>query len=86
MIDYSSHSDLVILTSEMLDNKDYGRLRATPALSRVPILFLDASLETVVRARAKALGAEGVVHVPFGPQELLAARDAALRGETFYPL
>ncbi len=77
--------DLVILTSEMLDTKEYGRLRATPALSRAPILFLDPSLEAVIHPRAKALGAKGVVRMPFGPQELLTARDAVLRGGTYYP-
>jgi len=27
----------------------------------------------------------GFVRQPYGPQELLAARDAALRGDTYYP-
>jgi len=79
-----TESRQVMLTSELLDNKDYCRLRATPALNRVPILFLDSTLEATVHPKAKELGAEGVVHIPFGPQELLAARDAALRGETYY--
>jgi DNA-binding NarL/FixJ family response regulator len=31
------------------------------------------------------LGAAGYLREPYGPQALLAARDAALKGETYYP-
>ena len=63
----------------------YRRLRMVSALQNVPVLFQSPRSPETVYPEAQRLGAVGFVRQPYGPQELLAARDAALRGDTYYP-
>jgi len=80
----------LIVTAVMMPNLDgyqvYRRVRETPALQDIPVLMIDARPATNVCPIAKRLGAAGFLSEPFSPQELLAACEAALRGETYYPL
>ena len=77
--------DLILLDSEFLKDEVYQQFKRLPALQNVPILFLDAKSPHMVYRQAQRLGAAGYLCKPFGPQDLLAARDAVLRGETYYP-
>jgi DNA-binding response OmpR family regulator len=77
--------DLVILDSEFLSDEQFCRLRASPTLREAPILFIDAKPHYLVDKQAKRLGANGYVLTPFGPEEFIAAYEAVLRGETYYP-
>jgi len=80
--------DLVILDIMMPDIDGYEvcrRIKGMPALWNVPVLFQTARAPADVIPEAKRLGAAGCITEPYGPQELLAARDAVLRGETYYP-
>ena len=63
----------------------YPRLRLIPGLEQVPILFIGTKPPELVYPKAQRLGASGYVIEPFSPNDLLKARDAALRGETYYP-
>ena len=80
--------DLVILDIMMpdLDGFEvYPRIRLIPGLEQVPILFIAAKSSDTVYPEAQCIGATGYVVEPFSPDDLLTARDAALRGETYYP-
>jgi len=63
----------------------YRRLRMIPALQNVPVLFQSADSRKSTYLKAQRLGAAGYVPVPFLIQDLLVARDVALRGDTYYP-
>jgi CheY-like chemotaxis protein len=63
----------------------YPRLRLIPGLEQVPILFIGTKPPELVYPEAQRLGASGYVIEPFLSNDLLKARDAALRGETYYP-
>jgi DNA-binding response OmpR family regulator len=80
--------DLIILDLMMpgLNGYEvYERLKAIPALQHIPVLFLSDGPRSVFYPRVQHLGAAGCLCEPYGPQDLIAARDAALRGETYYP-
>jgi two-component system, OmpR family, phosphate regulon response regulator PhoB len=77
--------DLILLDSEMLEDEVYQQFKRLPALQNVPILFLDAKAPYLVCPQAQRLGAAGYLCKPFKVEDLLAARDAVLRGETYYP-
>ncbi len=80
--------DLIILDTMMpgLHGFEvYLRLRLIPGLEQVPILFIGSKPPELVYPEAQRLGASGYVVGPFSPDDLLTARDAALRGETYYP-
>jgi DNA-binding response OmpR family regulator len=80
--------DLIILNIAIsgLDGAEvYQRIRTIPALGQVPVLFQVAWDPERSYPVAQEIGAAGCLTLPYGPQELLAARDAALRGETYYP-
>jgi len=77
--------DLILLDSEFLDDEVYQQFKRLPALQNVPILFLDAKAPYMVYRQAQRLGAAGYLCKPFEIADLLAARDAVLRGETYYP-
>jgi DNA-binding response OmpR family regulator len=64
----------------------YQQLRSIHSLHQVPILLWRVANPKMVSAKAKQLGAAGFVPLVFQPQDLLAARDAALIGDTYYPL
>ena len=63
----------------------YSRLRSLPGLESTPILFVGAREPELVYPPAQSLGAMGYLYEPYGPQQLLAARDAALSGNLYYP-
>jgi DNA-binding response OmpR family regulator len=80
--------DLIILDLMMpyLDGYDVLKwLNKMPELANVPVLFQAAIPRVNVYPHARRLGAAGYVLLPYWPQELVDARDAALRGETYYP-
>jgi len=80
--------DLIFLDMMMLDLSGwevYRRLRMVSALQNIPVLFQSPRSPEMVYPEAQRIGAAGYFHQPFSPQELFAARDAALRGDTYYP-
>lgn len=62
----------------------YQQIRMTSGLERVPVVFQTAYARAY--QTALGLGASGCLMAPYSTEELLAARDAALRGETYYPM
>jgi DNA-binding response OmpR family regulator len=80
--------DLIIIDitlSELDGSEVYQRIRAVPALEHVPVLVQTAWDQGRSYPEAQRLGAAGCLTLPIGPQELLAARDAALEGRAYYP-
>jgi CheY-like chemotaxis protein len=80
--------DLIILDLMMpglTGYEVYERLRAIPGLQHIPVLFQSAKPRWIVYPEAQRLGAAGYLREPYRPQDLFAARDAALKGETYYP-
>ncbi len=80
--------DLIILDIMMPDMDGLEvcrRVKATPTLWKIPIVFQTARSLADVVPEAKRLGAVGCVTEPYGTLELLEARDAALQGKTYYP-
>jgi CheY-like chemotaxis protein len=80
--------DLIILDIMMpdLDGWEvYQRLKAIPDLQATPIIFQAAMSPKRVYPKAQRVGATGYVCEPYAPKDLLAARDAALQGDTYYP-
>jgi PleD family two-component response regulator len=61
-------------------------LRAGPVLKDIPILLWGVSVPERVHQSVKPVGIQGYLPLVCGPQDLLAARDAVLRGDTYYPL
>ncbi len=61
------------------------RLRSTPKLKHVPVIVFGAMEPQQIYAELREAGAAGYLYEPFGPEEIMAARDAVLRGETYYP-
>ncbi|WP_432377292.1 two-component system response regulator [Duganella sp. P38] len=55
------------------------RLKATPELSQVPVIFLSAQHDTDDKVRGFALGAVDFVAKPFQAEEILARTDAHVR-------
>ncbi len=78
--------DLIIL-DVMMPGWDgfetYRQLRLTSGLEEVPVIFQTAY--TRAYQSAQNLGAAGCLLAPYGSEELLAARDAAVRGPTAQP-
>jgi DNA-binding response OmpR family regulator len=80
--------ELIILDLMMPDLPGYEvfrRLSVNPALSNVPVLLLTVLPPQMVYPEAQRLGIKGYICKPFEFETLLAARDALLRGETYYP-
>jgi CheY-like chemotaxis protein len=63
----------------------YRQLRAVPSLQEIPVLFWRVPNPKAVYPKAQRIGVSGCVHLVFQPKDLLAARDATLRGDTYYP-
>jgi len=61
------------------------QIRKMPALQGVPVVVLSVLSPSEAYAEARRMGAAGYLNKPFSLNELLAARDAVLRGEAFYP-
>jgi len=80
--------ELIILDLMMPDLPGYEvfrRLHAQPALQNVPVLLLTVIPPQMVYPQAQELGIAGYMCKPFEFETLLTARDALLRGETYYP-
>jgi CheY-like chemotaxis protein len=80
--------DLILLNitlSELDGSEVYQQIRAVPALERVPVLVQTAWDQGRSYPEAQRLGAVGCLTLPLAPEEILAARDAALGGDTYYP-
>jgi CheY-like chemotaxis protein len=60
------------------------RLRSTPGLQQVPVLVYGAVARKDIAPTLQEAGAMGYLCVPLVPSEVMAARDAALRGETCF--
>ncbi len=65
--------DLILLDA-MMPGMDgpatIKRLKASPATSEIPVLFLTAKLQPADRQRYLELGAEAVISKPFDPMKL----------------
>ena len=78
------HPDLVLLDISMPGGNGFTvaeRLQNS-SLADIPIIFLTASKEPGLRARAKELGAIGFLEKPFEAQELVSIIQHALAGHT----
>ncbi len=78
--------DLIILDlmmSDMDGAEVFRRLQAQPALRAIPVIFQTAKFD--FPPEAQCLGAYACLIEPYGPRELLNARDAAQRGEKYFP-
>ena len=80
--------DLIIVRIMMYEMNGYEvcrRLKAVPQLQGLPVLLQAAMDPKRVYPEAQRVGAAGYLRQPFHPQELIAARDAVLRGGVYYP-
>ena len=62
----------------------YERLRAVPSLRHVRVIFVGALDLRVAYPKMQRLGAAGYLRQPFSPDDIVDARDAALRGDPYY--
>jgi CheY-like chemotaxis protein len=77
---------LIQLTIPELDGFEiYRQLRKIPALQNVPALLWRIPAPHKVYQRAQRLGIAGCIEIPYTPEKLLAARDSAISGGTYYP-
>ncbi len=79
---------LIILDLMMPDLHGFEvcrRLKDTPGVRDIPVLVLTVVPPQLVYPEAQRLGAAGYLCKPFELEELLNARDALLRGGTYYP-
>ncbi len=74
-----------IMMYEMSGYEVCRRLKMKPALKNVPVLLQAAMPPGRAYPEAQRVGAAGYLCAPFHHQALLAARDALLRGDTYYP-
>ena len=80
--------DLIVysLATHDLDGYEFCRkLKWTPALQDVPVLLVGWVSPMIVYPEAKQAGAAGYLYNAVHSQGLVAARNALLRGETYYP-
>ena len=80
--------DLIVysLSTHDLDAYEFCRkLKWTPALQNVPVLLVGWVSPSIVYPEAKRAGAAGYLYNAVHSQGLVAARNALLRGETYYP-
>src|SRR5512138_2206158 len=78
----AEHPDLVLMDLYMprLDGlQALQRLRADPATSEIPVIFVSARGDDAVKARTLDLGAVDYLQKPFSDRELLARVDRTLR-------
>ena len=71
--------DIVLLDLMLPDLDGFEVCRRIREYSHVPIIILSARLEEAQKVRGLRLGADDYVTKPFGPEELLARIEAALR-------
>ena len=75
-------TDLVILDVGLPDTSGFEVLkvlRATPAVSHLPVIFLTARADEIDRVLGLELGADDYVTKPFSPREVAARVRAILR-------
>ena len=80
--------DLIILDVMMPQINGYEvcrQLKDTPALRDIPVLFLTVVPPRMGYEETQRLGGAGYLCKPYQISDILAARDAVLRGETYYP-
>jgi len=80
--------DLIILDVMMPKMSGYEvcrRLKDTPTLRDIPVLFLTVVPPRMGYPETQRLGGAGYLCKPYQISEILEARDAVLRGETYYP-
>ena len=63
----------------------YERAQTSPTLRDIPILFYGAMPLEHAYPMIQPLGVQGYLCGPFAIEELVRARDALLRGETYFP-
>jgi two-component system KDP operon response regulator KdpE len=71
--------DVVVLDLRLPDLDGFEVCRRMREYSQVPIIILSARLEEAQKVRGLRLGADDYVTKPFGPEELLARIEVALR-------
>jgi len=80
--------DLIILDVMMPEFNGYDvcrQLKATPRLKNIPVLFLTVVPPRLGYDKTLELGGAGYICKPYGVNDILAARDAVLRGEIYFP-
>jgi CheY-like chemotaxis protein len=80
--------DLIIYSLSTLDLDAYEfcrKLHWTPALQDVPVLLVGWLSPTIVYPEARLAGASGYLYSAVHSQNLITARNALLRGDTYYP-
>ncbi|MBN1218686.1 MAG: response regulator [Anaerolineae bacterium] len=80
--------DLVFIRLMLMDMDGYEvcrRIKAIPSLRQVPVLLFAAIKPDMVYPEARRCGAAGYLSQPYLVDDLYAARDALLCGETYYP-
>jgi cyclic di-GMP phosphodiesterase len=80
--------DLIIVRIMMYEMNGYEVcrwLKAVLQLQGIPVLLQAAMDPKRVYPEAQRVGAAGYLRQPYSPQEVIAARDAVLRGDVYYP-
>jgi len=60
------------------------RLRSSSTLQQVPVIVFATRQPGRVYAELQEAGATGYLWLPCGPDQIMAARNAVVRGETYY--
>ncbi len=60
-------------------------LKAMPEFQHLPVLVWGMMDPEKVYAELRQAGAAGYLYMPCGPDQIIAARDAVVSGEEFYP-
>lgn len=61
------------------------QLRSIPRLSHIPVFVFGARSPGQIYAELQEAGATGYLLIPPSVEQMFAARDAAVRGERYYP-
>ena len=61
------------------------QIRDVPRAECLPVIVWGAKSPSDICSQLRDVGATGYLYQPCTPDEVLAARDAALKGETYYP-
>jgi CheY-like chemotaxis protein len=80
--------DLIItylLMPELSGYEVCQRLKIMPLFQNIPVLIIGGRPGKDVYPEAQRVGSAGYLCAHFGVQDLPAARDATLNGETYYP-
>jgi len=80
--------DLIILAVMMPDLSGWDicrQIRSLPDLWSVPVLFYAGLVPNRAYPYVQQVGGQGYLILPFGPRELLNARDLLLKGQTYFP-